>query len=265
MTVSSTNDTAKKFGSGIFTGIFSTVLFNPYDKALYLMSSKGFSFFNRVIWEKPYQGVSQALYGRIVSYGIYFTFYDIYKEKMAKTPNSAFLAGIATGLTACILSHPLNVIKMLNWNRSDESTGLMTIGRKIYQTHGLKAIGRALHLTCMRDILFSAAYFSLNEKFNEKNILVKEIVIAMLAASLASPINYARNYSFNVFDKPAPSMLTIFGELVKEAKLLPTMKEKIGNIGYLRLGIGPGTIRVGAGMAVSRRVYNFFEETLFKD
>lgn len=262
MTISSTNSTAKKFWSGILTGVVSTILFNPYDKALYLMSSEGLSFFNPIIWQKPYQGVSLALYGRIVGYGIYFSFYDFYKENLAKTPSGAFLAGTATGLSATMLSHPLNVLKMLNWNRRNDST-LRDVGRKIYETHGLKVIGRALHLTSMRDILFSSAYFSLNQKFNKQNIFINEIFIAMLAASLASPLNYARNYSFKVFDKPTPSMLSIFRELKHEANLLPTVQEKMFKIGYMRLGIGPGTIRVGLGMAVARRVYNFFQESEF--
>jgi hypothetical protein len=77
----------------------NTIIFNPYDKALYLQVKNNTKFFDRNNWIKPYSGISQSLFHRTISYGLYFPIYDFYKRN-----------------TTSIMLNPINIIKYNKWN-----------------------------------------------------------------------------------------------------------------------------------------------------
>jgi len=63
--------TFKKFTDGFITGCISTVLFNPMDRALYLMVKDRKSFFDITVWKHPYLGVRRVL----IELCIFFIFF----------------------------------------------------------------------------------------------------------------------------------------------------------------------------------------------
>jgi hypothetical protein len=245
--------TFKKFTDGFITGCISTVLFNPMDRALYLMVKDRKSFFDITVWKHPYLGVTQALYSRIIGYGLYFPFFEFYKNKTEST----FKSGILTGLTTTIFNHPMNVIKMYNWNNQNPKNSIITLANKIYIKYGMLSFFRGIHYTFTRDALFSTIFFKLSEKYNKKKSLFNDTIYASLATVLSSPINYYRSAMyFNFNDNP--TFYNITEELLNDIK-----KNKDKKIYYLlhnKFNIGFGTLRVGVGIAVSKKIYEIIEK-----
>jgi hypothetical protein len=244
--------TLKKFTCGFATGCISTILFNPMDRVLYLMVKDKKSFFDISVWKNPYLGVSQALYSRIIGYGLYFPFFEFYKNKTKST----FQSGILTGLTTTIFNHPMNVIKMYNWNNNDKKS-IRILANKIYVKYGILSFFRGIHYTFIRDAIFSTIFFKLSEKYNKQKSLLNDTIYASIATIISSPINYYRSAMyFNFNDNP--KFIHITRELIDEID-----KIKNGKIYYLahnKLNIGFGTIRVGVGIAVSRYIYEFISK-----
>ena len=145
------------FISGIATGSLNSVLFNPYDKALYNMMKNQTKFFNVNNWKNPYYGVRQALGHRIISYGLYFPFVDLYNTylpKMNNTRHKSILVSSLTGTTTAILLNPINVIKTQNWNQNT-SHGLFRLGKQIYVKHGASAFMRSIKYSFTKKILIN--------------------------------------------------------------------------------------------------------------
>lgn len=241
--------TLKKFTYGITTGCISTVLFNPIDRVLYLMVKNKKSFFDINVWKNPYLGVSQALYSRVIGYGLYFPFFEFYKSKTKST----FQSGILTGLTTTIFNHPMNVIKMYNWNNNDNKISIRLLANKIYIKYGILSFFRGMHYTFIRDALFSTIFFKLSEKYNKQKSLLNDTIYASIATIISSPINYCRSAMyFNFNDNP--KFKHIAQELIDDVKKIKN--RKIYYLLHNKLNIGFGTMRVGIGIAVSKYIYD---------
>lgn len=260
------NDINKKFVSGLSAGIANTIMFNPVDRAIYLMVRDNKSLFDKSVWKNPYCGVRQAFYGRVIGYGIYFTLFDVYREKLKMNMFMASLgikehsneteivmntlvASIATGCTTAVLTNPINVIKMFNWNQDTNNKKLVVLGTEMYKKYGYNVFFKGLECTMLRDSIFSSIFYGLSTKYNKEKSIMKDVCFATVGTIAASPINYARNEKYFNFDKKVTIM-----DVTKEF----SMDIKNGNIKNLifhKLNIGWGTLRVGVGMALSKQIY----------
>ena len=230
--------------AGLSTGLISTAVFNPFDRALYLMVSQKKSLFDKSLWKHPYNGVSQAIYGRIISYGINFTFYDIFKQKLQM---NSFTAGLLTGTFVGFMANPVSVVKMHNWNKRLSNHSFLKLSKDLSSMYGKTVFLRGLHLTILRDSIFSLIYYS-----NQTDNAYNNIAFGTLATVSASPINYVRNCVFFDFNRKQKV-------IIKET--LKTMKTDIVtgryyDLVFSKFNCGWGTLRVGIGMAFSKWMYD---------
>jgi hypothetical protein len=253
----------KSFLDGIVTGCISTFLFNPIDKALFEMIRDKKSFFDRTLWKNPYNGVGLALYGRIVGYGLYFSFFDLYEKRCKNltchSSLNTFIASAATGLTSVALSHPINVIKTFYWNQKTNMSFYQATCEMV-QRYRWKVFMRGIAYTCLRDIFFSATFFMLTQRENTPSSFIRETLIIACAAAIASPCNYLRNRHLFNFDEQTPSLTLIYKELIQDLNTETSLLRKAHLIVHGRLNIGLGTIRTGFGMALARKTYAYLKE-----
>jgi hypothetical protein len=248
---------------GFCTGCISTVLFNPIDRALFLMVKDKKPFYDPTLWRTPYQGVIKALYGRIIGYGVYLSFFDIYSDFFKKnTQQPLLLASVATGLSTVGLSHGFNVIKMYQWSHKT-SDGMLTSVKLMTAAYGWRVFFRALPQTCARDCLFSTTYFMLSDKFNHEKKFERSIVIASGATALSAPLNYLRSRLFFDFQESRVPLIKIAEEIGSGMKLKKTFSRKLAYIMQTRFNIGLGTLRVGLGMAVADKIYHHLKATSY--
>lgn len=243
--------------NGIITGCISTVLFNPVDRALYLTVKNNTPIYHKSCWKNPYSGMHQALYSRIIGYGLYYPINDLFKNIY---PNNLFASSLCTGFTTTLLNHPINIIKMSNWNNNLISSGLFSLGCQLKNKYGLPIFIKGLQYTLARDVIFSCLFFNFlkTKQFSENNF-VNGTTGAMIAAIITSPINYYRNATF--FDLSQTKNFTI---ITKELYLEIHGKQqnssslkKIYHLFHNKFNVGYGTLRVSIGMSFSKLLYDY--------
>lgn len=233
---------------GIVTGIISSLVFNPIDRALFLRIREQKSFFNRALWTNPYQGVSKAAYSKVVGYGVYFSIYDICRDR-----HSVFFSSMATALSTTCLTHVFNVHKAYQWSHLDGSIskGVVALARE----QGIRFFFRGIFYTALRDCLFTGLYFSLSSRFNPDKNFTANVLIASSASAVSSPVNYMRSRMFFNFKETGVTFNRVFKELKQDMLLKNSVSEKIVFLAYNRFDIGLGTLRVGGGIALADWMY----------
>jgi hypothetical protein len=244
-TNSDNNVYIKKFVSGLIAGTVNTIIFNPVDRAIYLMVKEKKSLIDRSVWKNPYCGVRQAFYGRVIGYGMYFTLFDIYKGQTS----NVLIASILTGCTTTILTNQMHVIKMYNWNHDTGNKQLFALGVDMYKKYGYVVFFKGAGLTMLRDSLFSSIFYGLSTKYNQEKNIFKDIFFASIGSLAASPINYARNEKYFNFDVKVNS-IDVVKEIGNDIK-----NGSIKHLIFNKFNCGWGTLRVGVGMALSKQIY----------
>lgn len=243
-----------KLLNGFITGISSTFIFNPFDKAIYLMVKDNKPIYDKNIWKNPYKGVTHALYNRVLSYGFFYPLNDYYNNYF-----NVPLSGIMASSSVAILNNPLNVIKLYNWN-NNSNQNFVKLFNKLRLEHGMKIFMYKLHYTLIRDSIFGGVFITLSHYYNQEKSLLKDTIYGALATSLSSPINYFRNRAYFDLNKSI-SIQEMIRELKNDIKKNNYNRKQI--LKYLVLDkfcINYGTLRVGLGMALSKKIYNFLEK-----
>ena len=240
--------------NGVVTGSLSALL-NPLDRALHLSVKEKKSILTASIWKNPYQGVTKAFYSRMVSYGVFFSLSDIYKDFFKdKTTYPTLCGSVTTVMTTVALSQPISVIKMYQWNHN-VSDKLISSGRYLVRTWGWRVLFKASIPTLTRDVIFTTTYMESSERLNPDKKFTTNLVIASLATALSSPFNYYRSRQFFNFNEGQIPIHKVIRELIEDSKVKKSWISKIKYIGYDSLNIGLGTARVGLGMALSDKIY----------
>ena len=217
-------DIKKSQYSGLFTGLIQSVVFNPVDKALYLHVINHTKLFNRANWIHPYQGISNSLINRCISYGYYYTFIDIFnkfsEENVSNKKIRPFVTGALTGITTAVLINPLNTVKYYSWN--DQNRKLSRVAWNMYKEQGVRSFYRGLLSTIKRDVSFTTTYTIthpiIKNYFGETNYLsfLIEIGVVTCGTIISAPFNYVRNQKYKVDPHlPSPTMIKVFGNLYK--------------------------------------------------
>lgn len=254
----------RTFAYGIGIGLANTAIFNPVDRALYLSMINKTSLFTKQNWAHPYSGIKEATIGRIWSYGMYFPIIDFYKCKLDSVKNDhirLLFASSLTGSTLAIITNPITVTKIQNWNNAHTTgnqTGLFKLGKQLYSNYGLNKFARGLHYTIIRENVFSITYMMLNDRYNKEKSLNTKILFGFVSTALAAPINYCRNIVFSgSLSDPSIEFSSIVKNLIIDLKNHPN---KMSHICFDKFMIGWGTLRVAFGMAFSEFVYEYFKD-----
>ena len=245
----------KKILNGFVTGLISAYLFNPFDKALYLVVKNKTHMFNKEIWKSPFKGVCQTLYNRVIGYGIYFSAYDIFKQYYGF---NNIVSGALAGTITALFNNPIHVVKMYNWNTSDKKSFII-LSTDIYRKYGLGRFYYGLSYTTFKDVLFSCIFFALSEKYNKDKLILYNIIFASLATIITSPVYYFRNRIYFDFNNPV-KLKDMIIEL--QSQLVTTNQNKIVYLFHNKFNIVFLTLRTSIGLAVSKKIYDCIDNRL---
>lgn len=255
------NEIQKKNIAGLSTGIISTILFNPIDKALYLSMTESKHFFDKSIWKNPYKSALFGAGNRCISYGLYFPLIEYYNSM---TKGNSLATGLLVGTTSAAMTNPLNIIKFNGWNLHNKNNNFLVILSNIYKHHGLKGFTRGLVPTIQRDSVFSVLYSYYVPKIKERYSDNKsEQMLYVCSASciftiFSSPFNYVRSVKYHELVHKSESSYKIICDLFKECSSQGNFIKNISK----KLCLGVGTLRVGMGMSFGQFLYDYINALL---
>lgn len=227
------------FISGVSTGLIHAVLYNPYDRALYLSVKNSTKFLNKNNWIHPFQGLNQSLFHRTLYGGLYFTVQSI----VSKHTNNSLYIGLAGGIVNATILNPISVIKYNCWGHTNMP--FIRSVSDLYRIGGLKVFTKGMSSTVVRDIVFCCAYETLRNK-KSKSVLdeVYNLGVGITSTILASPFNYMRNIKY-----ATPSNIKCKSDI-------RILYELIQNRNFNDLRLNWGTLRCGLGMVSGQLFYN---------
>jgi hypothetical protein len=186
--------------ASIIVGFVTSVLFHPYDRALYLSMANHRPFLMKENFHNMFHGLRYSIGHRLIGNSCYFMLQSHIENK------------VVIGFTNGVISHVLGTIKMRIW----ENNKVSLRNPRVFT---------GLPFTIGRDVVFAVVY----ENLRSDNP-VYNIVVASLASALSSPLNYLK---------------------------VNAISEKPRQFHIKNLGIGPGTLRVGLGMAFSQYLFDY--------
>lgn len=170
--------------SGIFTGIISSIIFNPIDKLIFTCCLCNQSIFDRKNWCNLYQGSLNTVATRIITSGLYFSYLDHYSN----ITDNKYQVAVITALV-CSITSPLQMIKFHQWYNKQSQFETF---RNIYVSKGIIGLGRGAIPLIMRDIVFNTIYLNFKEKDNH----TKNLLVITTGIVVASPLNLVKNKKY---------------------------------------------------------------------
>ena len=101
-----------KVGAGALSGLTQTLIFNPWDRALYLSVKDDRVFLDRRNWREPFRGCTQAVGHRTCTTGLWWPLLDVMlpPARMVAGPGREPLAQLLAGNGAGVVNG-----LVLNW------------------------------------------------------------------------------------------------------------------------------------------------------
>jgi len=105
---------------GLVSGVLQSIIFNPWDKALYLSIKLERPFLDMRNFEHPMKGMTQTLAQRAVSSGLYFPLEDIFRTQLnhhlgqynGHRSVHNFLSGTLAGLFNGLIMNPFVSVRV---------------------------------------------------------------------------------------------------------------------------------------------------------
>ena len=111
-----TSRPSPKLLCGLCSGIVQTVIFNPFDRALFLAVRDHTPFLSKRNFLTPFQGLSQAILVRALSAGLYFPLEHSFLDLLGREQSRYhFLSGSAAGVLSSAILNPLTALKYQTW------------------------------------------------------------------------------------------------------------------------------------------------------
>eukprot|EP00419_Tripos_fusus_P052035 CAMPEP_0172818342 /NCGR_PEP_ID=MMETSP1075-20121228/13861_1 /TAXON_ID=2916 /ORGANISM="Ceratium fusus, Strain PA161109" /LENGTH=283 /DNA_ID=CAMNT_0013658701 /DNA_START=89 /DNA_END=936 /DNA_ORIENTATION=- len=267
---------SKGFLVGMVVGVSLAGLFNPVDQALYLMILHRRPFLSRANFANPWEGLSQAVFIRTLSGGMFYPLFDVWNGALSKLFPPTILAvpaftsiaaGQLTGLTNAILMNPMNAVKYQMWGKPMQS--MRNTSQQMWKEHGGKAFTTGMGVTALRDAIFGGVYAGARRTINDRLLsparscaaaterrhtglqaAVVDMSAGAMATAISSPLNYARNMKFaNLHTQEPPGIKAALAQLGGEVLARHRCEGPFMAASYLqqRLGLGWGAVRVGVG------------------
>ena len=160
--------------AGFTGGFLQAGIFNPWDRALYLSIKDDRPFLNMKNFQSPWAGVSQTIFQRALSSGMYFPLEEIFADKIVGsglfgTSASqvagnrtwvALTAGLCAGMTNGLVMNPLAAIKYNFWGRSESARArsFLDAAKEMYRKGGARIYYVGASATIARDLVFGGVY-----------------------------------------------------------------------------------------------------------
>ena len=260
---------SSQFLAGLGSGVTTSLLLNPWDRALYLSFKEHRPFLHSHNFHEPFRGVVAATVSKVFSHGMYFPLYDTfhrsYESENAFHPAlSKFLAGNSAGIVNALMTSPISAVKYKMWGQNEEA--YVATASKMWQSAGVRPFLRGTYATVVRDTVWGGVFaLSLHAMQTDDarfGFLIKfgtSTVAAVVATVVSAPLNYVRNQAFATplgVKAPRPlAALRAFAGTVRDSPRPFRFTQQ-------QFGIGWGTLRVGVGMALSGELYRFYNARL---
>lgn len=259
------------FLPALVAGGVQSVVFNPIDRALYLRVHHRRSFSDVHNWSHPFQGFANAAAYRTVASGMYLFWQGETSDSLRATVPQlssslhALVVGSVAGSMNGVLLNPLQLVKFRMWSTGGDATFFASF-REMIQIGGLSTLQRGTVVSVARDMTFGVVYELLRGApvSGESTVsrVIRDCGAGMLASTISSPLNYARNQIYGSPTAGCPlTVRQLCHFLWLETHAMPTPYQKISHLNA-RLNVGWGTIRVGLGMAVGQLCYRRTQEWL---
>ncbi len=162
----------KLLAAGFIGGFVQAGLFNPWDRALYLSIKEERPFLHVKNFVNPFAGVSQTIFQRSISSGLYFPLEEIFADMIVSSaifgtspselaPNRTWIAlyaGLLAGATNGLLMNPLAAVKYSFWGATESDRGFLHTAKEMFQRGGLRIFFVGSAATVTRDLVFGAFY-----------------------------------------------------------------------------------------------------------
>jgi hypothetical protein len=153
------------FFSGMFSGAVCSLLFNPWDRAVFLSVKHNRSFLRWDNFSKPYHGALQALVQRtFMGSGYYVAQAQIrnvltpylHHQFQASDPVLHIMTGLAAGTTHGVMTNTSAVIKAYTWGHETRTFASSVV--EMYKAAGLRAFGKGMSASMLRDAVHGSTY-----------------------------------------------------------------------------------------------------------
>lgn len=111
------------FSCGLISGLIQAIVFNPWDRALYLSVKETRSFFHLNNFKQPFTGLLQSIFQRAISAGLYFPLEEYFMEYLSNINEKkneklsrhwiTLAAGNCAGAINGFALNPLTAIKVI--------------------------------------------------------------------------------------------------------------------------------------------------------
>ena len=258
---------ATLLGAGFAAGVVVTGALNPVDKALFLSVAERRAFLHPLNWRAPFQGLTQSVFGRAASSGLWFPLERLALESPAHAACAAVspslavvLSGQAAGAVNAVLLSPFAFVKYQTWGLPDNKRGFYRVARKAFRAAGPAIFFRGLPATVLRDVIFGGTFSLARQRLRAAGIphSCADFVAAGASTVLSAPLNYARNLQFGApWSSPTPPAGRAMRALLRQAGAQPT---RLAMLYYVcqRTNVGWGTLRVAGGMAITSQLFVAF-------
>jgi hypothetical protein len=253
---------------GFIAGIFCAGLLTPWDRALYLSTHHHRHFLNVKNFESPFQGFSLTILQRAFFGSIYYMMQHEMKTRLTpvlsqQKVNDSLIQmciGATAGTANAIITNPVSAAKYYAWSHQGLSFRRML--SQFFLDGGLKVLYRGVGVTIARDMTFGVIYEVLRQgsknyvlntahiKNQQQLDLLCNCPAAMVGATVAAPLNYARMVQYGMsYQHQVPSTMTILRRTVEVA-----VKRGMNPCRMFNLGWGSG--RVAAGIVLGQMVFD---------
>jgi len=238
---------SKLLSCGLISGLIQAAVFNPWDRALYLSVKDKRNFLHMSNFHDPFAGVLQTISQRTISNGLYFPLEDIFRKILNDNYSNilspywlTFHAGTIAGAINGIIMNPVSSIKYHYWGHAEcGKENFYSTAKEMYIKGGIKTFFVGATATIIRDILFGGAFSLLRHELlssssssltsttslsKQQESFVINLISAMVATIISSPVNYVRNIHYSTEPNVQPSSsFTILNNLYLEARNKPTI------------------------------------------
>lgn len=259
------------FLAGSFSGVCSTVLFQPLDliktriqtrpseKQPLTMASAARSVLRSEGVLGLWRGLGPSLARTVPGVGLYFTTAHTLRSRLASGsgssslgPGASLLVGFVSRSVACTALIPVTVLKL----RSEVETKVAASITDIYRVEGARGLTRGLLPTILRDAPFSGLYMMMYDMIRsaEWNKLDSALMNGLMAGSLASLVTHPMDVVKTKMQLQTRGNKTL-------VKACSRILIKYGPRGFF-LGLGPRLIRRSLMAGLAWSVYESAMKTL---
>ncbi len=176
-----------KLSCGLVSGIAQAGVFNPWDRALYLSQKYDRKFLDFRNFENPMAGVTQTLFQRAISAGLYFPLEEIFKgnhhllftrmltflhfrsltdgirervdsNELKYSPWVTVAAGNLAGAVNGLIMNPVSAIKYHYWGVECGKQNFYSTAINMFRKGGLSPFMVGATATISRDLVFGGIF-----------------------------------------------------------------------------------------------------------